>query len=337
MATDRERENETTRPPELADDRRVRISRDSGAIVGARYELAGEIGRGAMAVVYLARDLRHGRSVAIKFVDVRVADAVIMARFLREIDALSKLQHPNALPLYDSGEHDGSPYYVMPFVRGESLRARLDREKALPLIDALRVAIDVCGALEAAHVLGFVHRDVKPENILLSNEHALLADFGIAHAMNESLPRRRLTDAGAALGTPAYMSPEQATGEEVDGRSDIFSLGCVLYEMLSGTPPFRGAPNTVVAQRFAAPPQPLREARVGLPEAVIRAVDHALAVDAANRFASAVELRDVLVDAHADAVTARANARSHGWLAAAGNAAAVFLASLRRDTRPPAP
>jgi serine/threonine-protein kinase len=190
--------------------------------------------------VYLAEDVKHHRKVAVKVLRPELAAAVGAERFLREIEIAAALHHPHILALYDSGEADGFLYFVMPHVEGESLRARLNREKQLPLDDALAIAREVADALRYAHNRGVIHRDVKPENIMLESHHALVADFGIARAVSAA-GGDRLTETGMAVGTPQYMSPEQGAGEaELDGRSDLYSLGCVLYEMLAGQPPFTG-------------------------------------------------------------------------------------------------
>src|SRR5579883_2316457 len=221
--------------------------------IAERYTIERELGRGGMAVVMLARDVVHERLVAIKLFRAEFAGAVSHDRFLREMRFTARLQHPHIVPLYDSGIVEDVPYYVMPFVDGESLRARLERERQLPVADAVRIATDVAGALAYAHAHGIVHRDIKPENILLAGDQALVADFGIARAVVEAASDR-LTSTGLAVGTPAYMSPEQATGDRaVDARSDIYSLGSVLFEMLAGVPPFVGpTPQAVIARRLAA-------------------------------------------------------------------------------------
>ncbi len=212
-----------------------------------------------MAVVYLAEDLKHRRQVALKILRPELAAALGPERFLREIEIAAGLHHPHILPLYDSGDADGTLYYVMPFVDGESLRARLEREKQLPIADALRVAREVADALSYAHSRGVVHRDIKPENILLQAGHAVVADFGIARAVSAA-GEERLTGTGMSLGTPAYMSPEQAAGErEIDGRSDLYCLGCVLYEMLAGQPPFTGPTvESVIHQHLVVEPRSIR-------------------------------------------------------------------------------
>ena len=195
-----------------------------------------ELGRGGMATVYLAQDLRHDRKVAIKVLRPELAAVIGAARFLREIRTIAALQHPHILALIDSGEVQDTAYYVMPFVEGESLRDRLSKEKQLPIADAVRLATEVASALDYAHRHGVIHRDIKPENLLLHDGQALVADFGIALAVS-SAGRTRMTETGMSLGTPYYMSPEQAMGErEITARSDVYALGCVLYEMLTGDP-----------------------------------------------------------------------------------------------------
>src|SRR2546428_12474506 len=206
-----------------------------------RYAVERERGGGGMAMVSLAEDLKHRRPVAIKVLHPELAAAVGADRFLREIEIAARLQHPHILPLYDSGTAGGFLYYVMPYVEGESLRDRLEREKQLPLEDTLRIAGEVAGALAYAHSHGVVHRDIKPENVMLSGGTAVVTDFGIARAVTAAGDARQLTQTGTGIGTPAYMSPEQATGSaEIDGRGDQYSLACVVYEMLVGEPPFTG-------------------------------------------------------------------------------------------------
>ncbi|HYS21078.1 MAG TPA: serine/threonine-protein kinase, partial [Gemmatimonadales bacterium] len=205
-----------------------------------RYGLQRELGRGGMATVFLAEDLKHQRLVAIKVLHPDVAEAIGLERFQREIQIAAKLQHPHILPLYDSGNAGGYLYYAMPFVEGESLRDLLDREKQLSLEDTIRITTEVASALGYAHSHGVVHRDIKPENILLSGGTAVVADFGIARALGGGTgAAQQLTQAGTVIGTPAYMSPEQGMGnQDIDGRSDQYSLACVVYEMLVGVPPF---------------------------------------------------------------------------------------------------
>ena len=205
-----------------------------------RYRLDRELGAGGMATVYLAHDIKHERDVAIKVLHPDLGAALGGERFLSEIRTTARLQHPHILPLLDSGEADGLLYYVMPLVRGETLRARLERERQLPIADALRIAREVADALQHAHAQGVIHRDIKPDNILLQDGHALVADFGIALAV-QSAGGQRMTQTGLSLGTPQYMSPEQAMGERtIDARSDLYALGAVTYEMLVGEVPFTG-------------------------------------------------------------------------------------------------
>ncbi|MGH7718426.1 MAG: protein kinase domain-containing protein [Gemmatimonadaceae bacterium] len=255
-----------------------------------RYRLECEIGQGGMAVVYRAYDLKHDRTVAIKVLLPEIAVAVGSDRFLREIRIEARLQHPHILPLHDSGEADGFLYYVMPYVTGESLRHRLEREKQLPLADAIGIARDVASALDYAHAQGIIHRDIKPANILLSGGQAIVADFGIARAMS-SVGGEQLTMSGVAVGTPQYMSPEQGSGEaRTGGSSDIYALGCVVYEMLAGEPPFTGrTTQAIVARHLREPPPPLRVLRPTVPVTVQIAVERALAKVPADRYATAAE------------------------------------------------
>jgi serine/threonine-protein kinase len=244
-----------------------------------------------MATVYLAEDVKHRRRVAVKVLLPELASAIGPERFLREIETTANLRHPHILPLYDSGTAgpgDGGTeflYYVMPYVEGESLRDRLDREKQLPLDDALSIAREVADALSYAHSRGVVHRDIKPENILLESGHAVVADFGIARAVSAA-GGEKLTQTGLAIGTPQYMSPEQAAGEkDLDGRSDLYSLGCVLYEMLAGQPPFTGPTvESVVHQHLVANPPPITQLRPAVPAEVAAALQRALAKTPADRF-----------------------------------------------------
>src|ERR1051326_9035227 len=253
-----------------------------------RYRVERELGRGGMATVYLAHDLKHDRDVAIKVLHPDLSAALGNERFLTEVRTTARLQHPHILPLLDSGDAAGLLYYVMPLVSGETLRARLEREKQLPIDDALRIAREVADALGYAHSLGVIHRDIKPENILLQGGHALVADFGIALAVQQA-GGQRMTQTGLSLGTPQYMSPEQAMGERtIDARSDIYALGAVTYEMLTGEPPFTGATmQAIVARLIAEEPRPLVPQRKSIPEHVEAAVLHALEKLPADRFASA--------------------------------------------------
>jgi serine/threonine-protein kinase len=246
------------------------------------------LGRGGMATVYLARDERHHRSVALKVLHPELAHALGPERFVREIEVAANLTHPHILPLHDSGEAAGLLYYVMPYIEGESLRDRLRRETQLPVDDALQIAREVGDALAYAHGQGVIHRDIKPENILLSAGHALVADFVIARALSQA-GGVRLTESGMAIGTAAYMSPEQASAaSHIDGRSDVYSLGCVVYEMLAGEPPYTGpTAQAIIAKRFSDPVPQVRRVRPSVPQSVDRAVSRSLALVAADRFAAA--------------------------------------------------
>jgi serine/threonine-protein kinase len=270
------------------------IQRLSTALAG-RYAIERELGAGGMATVYLAADLRHDRRVAIKTVRPELAASVGAERFLREIRIAAKLQHPHILPLFDSGAVGDLLFYVMPYVEGESLRDRLTRERQLPVAEALHLTREIADALAYAHSLGVVHRDVKPENILLAGGHALVADFGIACAVSAA-GSPRITESGLAIGTPAYMSPEQATAEpQIDGRSDLYSLACVLYEMLAGEPPYTGPTAQVVLARRLTDPMPsLRAARDTVPDVVEGAVRRALARAPTDRFATVAAFADAL-------------------------------------------
>src|SRR6266702_4513961 len=243
------------------------------AALGDRYTIDRVLGRGGMATVYVAEDLRHSRQVAIKVLRPDVAAAIGAERFLREITIAARLTHPHVLPLIDSGQADGSLYYVMPYVRGETLRERLVREQRFALKDALRIARGVGAGLDYAHREGFVHRDVKPENVLLADGHAVLADFGIARAIFQA-GGEHVTEVGLAIGTPEYMSPEQAAGDrELDGRCDEYALACVVYEMLAGEPPFSGdSARAIVAKHLSEPPAPLRARLPDAPAAVEQAL-----------------------------------------------------------------
>ena len=260
-----------------------------------RYRIVRELGRGGMATVYLAEDLKHDRQVALKVLRPELAVALGPERFLREITTTATLRHPHILPLYDSGRTSASTdgrapeflYYVMPYVEGESLRARLERERQLPCEEALRITREAADALGYAHDRGIVHRDIKPENILLERRHAVVADFGIARAVS-SAGGEKLTDTGLAVGTPAYMSPEQSVGErDLDGRSDQYALACVLYEMLAGEPPYSGpTAQAIIAKRFVDPAPAVRRLRPTVPAPVEQALIRALAKAPADRFPS---------------------------------------------------
>ncbi|HMA40948.1 MAG TPA: protein kinase, partial [Gemmatimonadales bacterium] len=262
-----------------------------------RYAFDREIGRGGMATVYRAQDVKHHRPVAIKVLHPYLAMNLGSERFLREIQIAAQLQHPHIVPLYDSGQAGDLLYYVMPFVEGESLRQRLEREPRLSLDEALHLARAIAAALDYAHRHGVVHRDIKPENVMLHEGEAMVTDFGIAKAVSAAAADN-LTQTGTAVGTPAYMSPEQAGGAvELDGRSDVYSLGCVVYEMLTGRTPFTGpTAQAIIAQLFTEPPPPLRSVRPaeGMPEWAEQAVMKALAKDPAARFATAAQFSQAL-------------------------------------------
>src|SRR3954468_22841584 len=282
-----------------------------------------ELGSGGMATVYLAHDKKHDRKVAIKILHAELAAVLGAERFLQEIKLTANLQHPHILGLIDSGligddagELRGRPYYIMPFVEGDSLRQRLDKEQQLPVSDSVRIATEVAGALDYAHRHGVIHRDIKPENILLHDGSAIVADFGIALAITHA-GGARITQTGLSLGTPGYMSPEQAMGERtITARSDIYSLGAVTYEMLSGEPPFTGPTvQAVVARVMTEEPRPLTIQRRNAPANVPAAVSRALEKIPADRFASAHEFADALnnpsfmLSAKAGAMTGESGSR----------------------------
>jgi eukaryotic-like serine/threonine-protein kinase len=260
------------------------VGRAVGAVVAGRYVIEQELGLGGgMASVYHAWDGVHARAVAIKFLEAPRADPIAVRRFAREIVTLSQLSHPNILPLYDSGEDgDGSLYFVMPYLAGGSLRAWIDRDQRLAVDDVVRIGQQLAAALSFAHARGFVHRDIKPQNVLIDGDVAILADFGIAHGSGTT----RLTTTGVIIGTPGYMSPEQSYGDPVDARSDIYSLGCVLYEALTGAPPR-------ITKQFG-PAAPIRPQRRDVPEALDAAVMRATRPIPGERFATADELARAL-------------------------------------------
>jgi serine/threonine protein kinase/tetratricopeptide (TPR) repeat protein len=272
------------------------------AALGERYVIERELGRGGMATVHLAQDRKHGRAVALKVLRPELAASLGPERFLREIRLAAGLQHPHILPIFDSGEAPGPAggsgavrlWYTMPYVEGLSLRDRLREEAPLPIEDALRIVREVALALDHAHRRGVVHRDIKPENILLSEGQALVADFGIARALGAA-EGETLTQVGIAMGTPAYMSPEQAAGDATDARSDLYSLGSVLYELLVGSPPFTGpTAQAITVKRFTEPAPAVRAARSEVPVELDRIVARALERDPAARFASMAELAAAL-------------------------------------------
>ncbi len=265
------------------------------AALGDRYRLEEEIGRGGMAIVYRARDLRHERDVALKVLLPEVAAAVGPDRFLREVELAAGLTHPSILPVFDSGQVDDLLYYVMPFVDGESVRDRIDREGPLPVLEALRIVREVADGLDFAHRQGVVHRDVKPGNVLLTEGHSYIADFGVALPIGPEA-EEHLTRTGLAIGTPAYMSPEQAAGQRtIDGRSDVYGLGCVLYEMLSGSLPFEGpTPQSILVRRLTEDAAPIRTLRREVPPNIEQALARAMARDPDERFATAADFKDAL-------------------------------------------
>ena len=277
--------------------------------LGDRYAVDRQIGEGGMATVYRAKDLKHERTVAVKVLRQELSVSLGADRFLREIRVAANLQHPNILGLYDSGEAGGLLYYVMPFVEGESLRDRLNKEQQLPLPDALQITREAAEALQYAHEHGIVHRDIKPENILLLGGHALVADFGIARAVQAS--GEKLTQTGMAVGTPHYMSPEQALGSEhVDARSDIYSLGCVLYELLIGQPPFTGPNSMAIMARHSMETVPsMQVVRGSITDEVEDLVMQALEKTPADRFQTMREFAERLSEAEAEASMARTAAR----------------------------
>jgi serine/threonine protein kinase/Flp pilus assembly protein TadD len=273
------------------------------AALADRYRLDRELGRGGMATVYLAEDRKHRRPVAVKILHPELAASLGSERFLREIAIAARLNHPHILTLIDSGESEGLLYYVMPYVEGESLRERLRRQGRIPLAEAVEITCQAARALGYAHQRGVVHRDIKPENLMLHEGGAIVADFGIARAVESG--SEKLTQTGFSVGTPTYMSPEQAAGDpEVDGRSDIYSLGCVLYEMLSGAPPFTGgSAQSLLARRFREPAPPL--SAEGTPEGVARAVAKALATEASDRYPAVLQFAQALQAAAAGSSSSR--------------------------------
>jgi serine/threonine-protein kinase len=266
-------------------------------VIAGRYAIERELGRGGMATVYLAKDRQHDTLVAMKVLHPELGPLFAGERFAREIRITAGLQHPNIVPVLDSGMSDGLPFYTMPFVEGESLANRLAREHQLPIDDALKIAVTVADALSYAHDRGFVHRDIKPQNILLSHGHAMLADFGIARAM-DTAGGESITDSGVALGTAMYMSPEQGSGAKVDGRSDIYALGCVLYEILAGSPPFTGpTAQAVLARHSVDPVPPIQTVRQTVGPTLERVLLRALAKVPADRYPNAADLKTALIEA----------------------------------------
>jgi eukaryotic-like serine/threonine-protein kinase len=266
----------------------------SGVFAG-RYLIERELGRGGTAIVYLARDQQRGHPVAIKILRPEFAESIGAERFLKEIRLTQQLHHPQIVPVLDSGKHEGQLFFVLPHMEGGTLRDRLQRDKQLPLEEAVAITRSIANALGHAHEKGLIHRDVKPENILFTSTQACLSDFGIARALERSMDEST-TSTSIVRGTPPYMSPEQASGEtSLDGRSDIYSLGCVVYEMLAGMQPFVGpTPQSVIAQRLIHPPRPLRTYRPGLSKAVETVLERALAITRADRYQKATDFADAL-------------------------------------------
>ncbi|MGE5099211.1 MAG: serine/threonine-protein kinase, partial [Deltaproteobacteria bacterium] len=317
----------------------------NSALAG-RYAIEREVGAGGMATVYLARDLRHDRHVALKLLNPELGAVLGVERFLSEIKVTANLQHPNLLPLFDSGEAGGLLFYVMPFVEGESLRARLEREKQLPIDQAIHIAVAVAAALDYAHRHGVIHRDLKPENILLHEGEPLVADFGIALAVSNA-GGGRITQTGLSLGTPQYMSPEQATGDRaIDGRTDIYSLGAVLYEMLSGEPPHTGATaQAIIARLMTEDPRPLTLIRRNVPAHVEAAVARALEKMPADRFTTAEQFREALTNPRSTSPVTAAAARGRRpsrlaryapWVVAGVSLALVAILAANRPSAAPA-
>ena len=274
------------------------VSQLSAALVG-RYLIERELGHGGMATVYLARDLKHDRLVAVKVLHPELSATLGTDRFLREIHVTARLDHPHILPVLDSGETSGLLWYTMPYVEGETLRDRLRRETQLPVREAFKIIREVADALDYAHRHQVIHRDIKPENILLADDHARVADFGVARAL-EAAGGEELTGTGLAVGTPTYMSPEQATGGRLDARSDIYALGCVLYEVLTGEPPFTGpTPQAVIAKRLVGPVPSVRTTRPDVAPALDEALHKALEPVPAARFSTAGEFAQAISEAHA--------------------------------------
>jgi Tol biopolymer transport system component/tRNA A-37 threonylcarbamoyl transferase component Bud32 len=310
------------------------------AALADRYRIERELGQGGMAIVYLAEDVRHHRRVAIKVLHPHLSAVIGSERFLKEIELTANLQHPHILPLFDSGEAGGLLYYVMPFVEGETLRTRLQRERQLSVPDAVRIAREVADALAYAHAHGVVHRDIKPENVLLQGNHALVADFGIALAVEEA-GGTRMTQTGVSIGTPQYMAPEQAMGDRAaDHRVDIYALGAITYEMLVGEAPFSGPTSqAIVAKVMTEDPKGLVIQRRSIPASVEEAVLTALEKLPADRFATAAEFAQAITGAQSvpRAAAARARTRRPGWmlpLAALGIAALAFWLGTRSRQAP---
>ena len=304
--------------------------------LAGRYDIVRELGAGGMAVVYLAHDLQHDRDVALKVIRPEVGIAAGDERFHREIRLAARLVHPNILPLFDSGATDRRLWYTMPFIEGESLRARLDREKQLPIEEAIRITTEIAEALGHAHAKGILHRDIKPENILLSEGHALVVDFGIAKAIGDA--GERITSTGITLGTPGYMSPEQSSGQQdLDARSDLYALASVSYEMLAGEPPFTGpTAQVVIARRLSQPAPSVSAIRPSVPGAIDAALRRALAPVPADRFSTTTDFSRALSSGVTRPPASRF-VRSHWPLLAAAAAVLVIATTVLRfsGSRPP--
>ena len=317
-----------------------RLADDATPSPGARlgtYEVVRELGRGGMATVYLARDLKHDRDVALKVLHGELAAALGAERFLQEIRISARLDHPHILTLIDSGESDGFLWYVLPYVRGESLRDKLARERRLTVEAAVRIATHVASALDHAHRHGVIHRDIKPENILLHEGEAILADFGIALAVTEAGGRRLLQE-GLTLGTPRYMSPEQASGGTLNARSDVYSLAAVIYEMITGEPPHTGStPQAVIAKLLAEPPARIRAVRGSVPEQVDAAIAKGLARLPADRFAGAGEFAAALATPTTGSITGRRRVAIAAGIVATLLVAVSLWLGARSHARPGGP
>src|SRR5437016_14393967 len=308
------------------------------AALGDAYRIEKELGGGGMSRLFLANEASLHRQVVIKLLPPEFTSEVSEARFKQEIELAAHLQHPNILPVLSAGAKGDLLFYVMPFVSGESLRHRLTREGKLPVADAVRILHEMADALAYAHAEGVIHRDVKPENILLQGGHAVLTDFGVARALVESRSGGRLTDTGPALGTPGYMSPEQAAGERhIDARADLYALAVVGYEMLAGFPPFAGpTAQAVIAAHLTATPKPLTDARPDTPPEVANAIARALAKDPNARLRTAAEFRDAIGAAHPGAARRPISKRVRVAAAVTGAIvlAAVAVLALRPRARP---
>jgi eukaryotic-like serine/threonine-protein kinase len=268
------------------------------AALGDTYLLRGEVGRGGMSFVFEAEERTLGRRVVIKVMRPEISTSVNADRFRRETKIAAQLRHPNIVPLYSAGDVDGMLYYTMPFIQGESLRQRLERLGRLPIREALRFMAEVADALDLAHRNGVIHRDIKPENIMVEAGHAVVMDFGIAVALLQASESPTITATGMVVGTPAYMSPEQASGDRIDARSDLFALGCVAYEAIAGQPPFAGATaQAIISQLFMSQPKPLHEVREDVPQEAAVAIARSLVKDPAHRLGTAAEFRDAMTEA----------------------------------------